>query len=200
MNPSALPLFTERLVLRPLGPDDRAEFIRTVSTLRTREARWLPARPPGETPDDFFDLELDRSAEAAADGTGFRLVAAPRESPDRIAGFFNLNNIVRGVFQNADAGWSLSPDSTGRGLATEALTALLDLAFAPEPVGLALHRVQANIRPENTRSIALAARVGLRHEGLAREMLKINGDWRDHEMYAKLAREHRPVYLALLRA
>src|SRR5690606_24037911 len=124
-------------------------------------------------------------------GRGLRLVAELRaERPGAIAGMFNLNNIVRGVFLNADASWQLAADATGRGLATEALGAMLDLAFAPPPRGLGLHRVQANIIPENARSVALATRCGFRREGVARAMLKIAGKWRDHIMFAKLAEEH----------
>ncbi len=65
----------------------------------------------------------------------------------------------------------------------EALQAALDDAFGPR---VWLHRVQANVRPENTRSLALLERLGFGHEGHAREYLFIDGAWRDHLMTAKL--------------
>ena len=70
----------------------------------------------------------------------------------------------------------------GRGLMAEALEAALADAFSPR---VNLHRVQANVRPENSRSLALLARLKFEREGLAREYLFIDGAWRDHVMNAR---------------
>jgi ribosomal-protein-alanine N-acetyltransferase len=64
----------------------------------------------------------------------------------------------------------------------EALIAVLADAFGPR---VNLHRVQANARPENLRSLGLLDRLGFEREGLAREYLFIDGAWRDHVMTAK---------------
>jgi len=182
---------TPRLLLRPMRESDRGEFLRVHEISRELWAPWVPARYMTEPAERLFEEELAKSCAALASGTGVRLVAEMLvERPGAIAGMFNLNNLVRGVFLNADASWQLAADATGRGLGTEAVGAMLDLAFAPSPRGLGLHRVQANIIPENARSIALATRCGFRREGVARAMLKIAGMWRDHIMFAKLAEEH----------
>jgi ribosomal-protein-alanine N-acetyltransferase len=107
----------------------------------------------------------------------------------------NLNNIVRGVFQNTDMGWRVMFEFAGRGLGTEAVIGMLDLAFAAPPAGMGLHRVQANIIETNVPSMRLAARAGFRREGVAPRMLRINGEWQDHVMHAKLADEHTLTYL-----
>ena len=76
--------------------------------------------------------------------TNARLVG---ELPDgRIAGFFNLNEIVPGLFKCAYASWQINPEVARRGLATEGVGALLDLALADRG-GAGLHRVQANVIP-----------------------------------------------------
>ena len=82
-----------------------------------------------------------------------------------------------------------------QGLATEGVIAMLDLAFAPEPAGLGLHRVQANIIPHNAPSLRVAEKAGFRREGLALAYLNIAGEWRDHLMFAKLADEHTLRFL-----
>ncbi|MBL8764726.1 MAG: GNAT family N-acetyltransferase [Phycisphaerae bacterium] len=194
--PGAIPVRAGVLVLRPLRESDRDEFLRVREVSAEFLRPWSPRRQDGESPEEHFRSELARASDAHARAAGLRLaITMPGPESERLIGFLNLNNIVRGVFQSADAGWMLSADALGKGHATAALNGLLDVAFAPEPLGLGLHRVQANIIPENTRSLALAERCGFRREGLARAMLRIAGAWRDHVMTAKLAEEHRPVYL-----
>jgi ribosomal-protein-alanine N-acetyltransferase len=106
----------------------------------------------------------------------------------RLAGIFSLNEIVRGAFQNAYAGWRVNVELARQGYGTEGVQALVEqVAFAPEPRGLGLHRVQANIIPTNIPSIRLAEKCGFAREGLARRYLQIAGMWQDHLMYARLA-------------
>jgi ribosomal-protein-alanine N-acetyltransferase len=54
---------------------------------------------------------------------------------------------------------------------------------------MSLHRVEANIQPNNAASIALVKRCGFRLEGFSPRYLKIAGEWRDHERWALLADE-----------
>jgi len=61
------------------------------------------------------------------------------------------------------------------------------IAYGFNDVGL--HRLEANIQPDNVRSIALVRRLGFRLEGFSPRYLKIDGEWRDHERWAILADE-----------
>lgn len=183
-------LRTPRMTVRPILDSDRSEFIRVHQRSRAHFEPWMPARDPGESLDAFFNAYVRRAQQEYANRTGVRLVG---ELPDgRLAGFFSLFHIVRMAFQNAYASWSVSADQTGRGFATEGVSAILDLAFTCEPRGLGLHRVQANIIPENRASIRVAEKLGFRREGTARRYLEIAGQWRDHHLYAKLKEEHNP--------
>lgn len=178
---------TQHMRLRPLSEADRAEFVRVHRVSRAHFRPWFPEQKGSL--EDAFARELEKIArpEVHVRWTG--------ELKDGcLAGFFSLGEIVRGVFQCAYASWALSVEVVGQGYATEGVWALLDLAFS-EDRGLGLHRVQANIIPENERSIRLAERVGMRREGLAKRYLKIDGVWRDHLMYATTAEEHTPRYL-----
>lgn len=179
---------TARLTLRPLAPSDREAFVRFQSVSREHLAPWLPARAPGQDDHALFDDQLRRAAEGLAAETDVRLSGFLADG--RLAAQVALGQIFRRAFESAYAGWSVSADCTGAGLATEAVTGLLDLAFAPPGRGLGLHRVQANVMPANIRSIRVAEKCGFRREGLARGYLKIAGAWEDHVMFAKLAEEH----------
>lgn len=198
---------TPRLLLRPLEASDRAEYVRGHDDSAEHLRRWSPIPKPGETNDQLFTDELARVPDVEGREVGCRRVAellpeAARELGVDLGGgrralvaYVNLNNICRGAFHNADMGWRIMREFAGRGLATEAVVAMLDLAFAPPPRGVGLHRVQANVMPSNTRSLALAERAGFRREGFAPRMLFIAGRWEDHIMHAKLSDEHTPVYL-----
>lgn len=69
-----------------------------------------------------------------------------------------------------EIGVIMRPDATGRGLASKALERVLEHGFGP----LQLHRVAADIDPDNTSSISLFLRAGFQREGLLR------GNWKTH--------------------
>ena len=177
---------TRRLTLRPLRSDDETSFTRTLAESTDRWRPWLPTGRADITPSDRFRRELQRTRDGARVGTHLRLGAFDRDGS--LAGLFALNEIVRGVFQSAYASWQVGAGHMGRGLATEGVRGLLDIAFEDAPEGLALHRVQANVMPSNAASLRVAEKAGFRREGLALRYLKIAGAWEDHVMLA-LTRE-----------
>lgn len=186
MPPRALR--TPRLLIRPLSEEDREGFVRFHQVSFDALSRWSPTL----TRDTDLGARFEQGL-AKAPGEHLKLVGVLDSG--HLGALISLNEIVRGVFQNAYAGWAVSSDVAGQGLATEAVTALMDLAFAPPPFGIGLHRVQANIIPANGASLRVAEKVGLRQEGLARAYLKIAGQWQDHLMFARVAEEHAFTFL-----
>ena len=88
----------------------------------------------------------------------------------------------------AEIGWTLHPDAAGRGYATEAATALLDVAFGD----MGLHRVRAELDPRNAASVALCRRLGMREEAHHLRDFRderIPGGWGDTGVWAILADE-----------
>jgi ribosomal-protein-alanine N-acetyltransferase len=115
-------------------------------------------------------------------GPNVGLVAREATS-NKVVGVININEIVAGAFQSAYLGYYGMLNFARTGLMTEALRAAVGYAFSE----LGLHRLEANIQPGNTGSIALVRRVGFKQEGLSPSYLRINGEWRDHERWALLA-------------
>ncbi len=153
----------------------------------------MPLVDPTITMDERFDYNLQRATDGAKADTNYSFVAEHLADHELVA-FLSLSQVFRGPFLNAYAGWRVSTPYTQQGLGTEAVRGLLDLAFAPLPSGVGLHRVQANVIPNNLPSVALARRVGFREEGYAKAYLEIAGEYQDHIMFAKLADEHQSAH------
>ena len=166
-----------RVVLRDLALGDREAFLAMVRESRDLHQPWT--YPPGSA--DQFDDLVSRAARE-----DFACLAAVRADDGELVGVFTVSQIVRGYFQSAYLGYYASARHAGKGLMSEAMQLVLDLAFGP----LALHRLEANIQPANTPSIALARRAKFRLEGYSPRYLLIGGRWRDHERYAITSDEH----------
>ncbi len=167
---------TERVALRRLTSVDRDELLALVRTSRELHRPW--AYPP-ERPDQYDDL-MARSRR-----DDFESLLACRIEDGAIAGVFNISQIVRGAFQSAFLGYYGHVQHARQGYMREGLVLVLAHAFGP----LALHRLEANIQPGNTASIALARSAGFRLEGFSPRYLLVGGRWRDHERYAITADE-----------
>jgi [ribosomal protein S5]-alanine N-acetyltransferase len=160
--------------VEPIGPEHMQVFVAAARRSRNLHGRWV-APPTTET---TFQTYLRTRQGPASQGY---LIFTPK---GELAGAINLNEIVRGLFQNAFLGYYAFAPQAGRGHMSAGLSEVLRLAFKLHR----LHRVEANIQPHNARSIALVKRAGFRLEGYSPRYLKIAGRWRDHERWA-LTRE-----------
>ena len=122
---------------------------------------------------------FDRWFARTITGANVSLLARERAT-NELVGVVNFSEIVMGVFRSAYTGYWGYAGTGGRGLMTEALREAVRFAFDE----LGLHRVEANIQPDNVRSIALARRAGFVKEGFSPAYLHIDGAWRDHERWA----------------
>ena len=111
-----------------------------------------------------------------------------RVDDDAIVGTITLSQIFRKAFQNAYLGYQLFGGFTGNGYMAEAVGLMLRQAF----IDLKLHRVEANVQPNNKPSIAVLKRNGFAKEGFSRRYLKIGGKWRDHERWAIVKEDWKP--------
>ena len=100
-----------------------------------------------------------------------------------IVGDLNLSQVVRGAEESANVGLLVDRAVRGRGIARTAIAIACRLAFEE----LALHRLQAGIQPTNLGSQKAFVRNGFERIGLARGLLFVDGAWRDHLLFQKLA-------------
>lgn len=129
---------------------------------------------------------LARTDDPRVDFRGFEI---RRVSDAALVGSIEISRIARGNFQSAYLGYRINAAERSRGYMTEALQLALRHAFR----ALKLHRVEANIEPGNEASIALVRRAGFTREGFSRRYLKHGGRWRDHERWALLREDWRPL-------
>ena len=172
---------TPRLHLRAAEPPMASAVADFYRRNREAHARWSPPMPEGMFSVDGQAARLADSATAADAGAAISWWLFAPDAPEIALGQIHFSQITRRAFCNAMLGYAIDAAHEGRGLMREALAAALADAFGPR---VQLHRVQANARPENTRSLALLTRLGFEREGLAREYLFIDGAWRDHVMTA----------------
>ena len=166
--------FFSRVTIARGALTDRGELIRANRDSRAYHLPW--AEP--FTDDAGFDVWFARSLTGPNVGLVAREIASAR-----VVGIVNISNIVLGAFRSAYLGYYGMAWCTGQGLMTEAVRLATRFAFD----ALGLHRVEANIQPDNTRSIALVRRLGFTREGFSPRYLRIAGAWRDHERWALLA-------------
>ncbi|WP_327326978.1 GNAT family N-acetyltransferase [Streptomyces sp. NBC_01210] len=161
-----------RVGIRHYAYEDSEEFTQLTSLSTEHHRPWL--FPPASA--EMYAVYARKLIE---DPTKAGFLVCARDS-GRIAGFINVNNIVEGGFRSGAIGYGAFAHAVGRGLMGEGLGLVLRYAFGP----MGLHRLEANIQPDNEASIGLVRGAGFRLEGFSPDFLYIDGAWRDHERWA----------------
>ena len=160
-----------RVYVRPVAQADADEFLALMRASRQLHEPWIS--PP--LTQRAFATYLKRTSRDDHEG----LLVCRRNAPE-IVGVINLNGIARGSFLNASLGYYVGRPYAGQGYMTEGLHAAVRFAFET----LGLHRLEANIQPNNAPSINLVQRCGFQNEGFSPQFLYIAGAWRAHERWA----------------
>jgi [ribosomal protein S5]-alanine N-acetyltransferase len=157
----------ERAYIRHPRAGDRAAFLEAVARSRRLHHPWVA---PPNTP-ETYDAYVRRSRRP---NRACFLIC--RNDDDVITGGVNLSEIVRGPFQSAFLGYYAFTPHARKGYLREGLALAVSYAFEE----LDLHRIQANVRPENVASSELLRGLGFRLEAHSPRYLFLDGDWRDH--------------------
>lgn len=175
------PLETERLILR-LETDADVDAIHSWQS-RADVCRYLLYEPrdretvAAKVAQDAAHTRLEK------DGDYLQL-AAQRTEDGRVIGqmYFTVDNAE---YSTLEIGWVFHPDTAGQGYASEAALALMAVGFDT----MEAHRIFASLTPENTASVRLCLRLGMREEARFIEDMFIKGVWEDTGVYAMLDRE-----------
>jgi ribosomal-protein-alanine N-acetyltransferase len=173
------PTLKNLVTIRPLQQGDCEAFLLAVRRSRVLHGSWIA--PKARTPKEFASY-LQRFASDQHCG---HLVI--HRSSGGIVGVININDVIRGAFQSASLGYYAFVPYAGQGLMRQGMLLVLRYAFEK----LKLHRLEANIQPENRASIALVQTCGFVCEGTSRRLLKVRGRWRDHERWALLSEDFK---------
>ena len=154
--------------------------------MRSVNRDWLlawEATPPRDlgAPISFATMVRGLSKQARA-GTLLPFVVT---YDGELVGQLTVGGITYGSLCSAHVGYWLDQRVAGRGVMPTAVALAVDHCFGV----LRLHRVEVNIRPENTASLRVVEKLGFREEGLRRSFLHISGAWRDHRSFALTAEE-----------
>jgi ribosomal-protein-alanine N-acetyltransferase len=166
-----------RVQIKSASLDYEAQFLAAVRRSRELHRPWVS--PPRSKADFRYYLSIKQGAHNAS----YFVLSAE----DELVGVINLAEIVLGPFRNAYLGYYAFSPHQRRGYMTHGLRAVVSRAFQRH----GLHRLEANIQPQNRASIALVESLGFRKEGFSPRYLKIRGRWRDHERWA-ITREDWP--------
>jgi len=167
-----------RVGLRPLAASDA----RAWNEVRRRNADWLrpweATVPPGDSsaPRSFRALVRDLRRQARER----RALPFAVTVDDVFAGQVTVTNIVGGSARWAQVGYWVDRRYAGQNVIPTAVALVVDYCL----LELHLHRIEVAIRPENKASLRVVEKLGFTEVGYAKGYLHIDGDWRDHRLFA----------------
>lgn len=168
-----------RIKVRLIEPADQLAFLKQARLSHELHRQWIDVPI---TPRAFRTYVEELSTES---NRGFLIV---RTDTQDLVGAVELRDIYYQNFRNSYLVYYGFSGHLQQGLMTEGLRQVIRIAFGK----LRLHRLEANIQPNNTASLGLARTCGFRKEGESPRFLKIRGRWRDFERWALLNERDAP--------
>lgn len=172
---------TARLFLR--APEKRDYLAWSEGRRQSREhlERWEPKWPADALSREDWARRLRVWKTAWREDRAYVFLVWDN-SNDTLLGGASITNVRRGPAQAASLGYWLLGHATGQGFMREAVDALCRWCFDT----LMLERIEAGTLPENLKSQRVLEACGFIEEGIAISYLEINGQRRDHVLFARL--------------
>ena len=170
------------VALRPIRARDERAWRQVHLRNRQWLVEWEATQPPGGEPgpSSFAGLVRMLHRQARRGTTLPWVVWVQIDGAWRLAGQLTVSSIHYGSANSATLGYWIDEALAGRGIIPTAVAMATDYCLGD----LGLHRMEIAIRPENAKSLRVVQKLGFRPEGLRPKFLHIDGDWRDHAIFA----------------
>ena len=168
---------TARLSLRGIERRDKRQWDRVRKENREWVIPWEATFPstddaPKSKTVSFKEMVKQHRIEAR-EGRSFSFGIFLK---NELIGQITIGGIIYGALRSGHIGYWIAEKYSNQGLITEAVLGVTNFGFEV----LQLHRIEINIRPENSASIRVAEKAGYLFEGERKNYLHIDGAWRDH--------------------
>jgi len=168
-------------VLRLPRYADYSQWYKIRSESRGFLQPWEPTWSNDELTQGAFRSRVVRNEQEYASGQAVPLLIFDANE-DVLLGGITIGYIRRGAAQACMIGYWIGEKHARQGHMFSALQLTVHYIFHD----LSLHRIEAACIPDNNRSLALLEKAGFQREGTLKGYLKIDGNWRDHVMLARL--------------
>ena len=167
---------TDRLILKTLDKTYAGMVVDYYTRNKDFLRQWISSRDESFYTVECQEKRLEEDLENASNNKSLRLWIFKKGSNDRLIGTVAFNNILLCSYLSCQIGYRLDKDEINRGYITEAARCGIDVMFHDYK----LHRIEANIMPDNIASLLVARKLGFIEEGMVHKYLKVNGTWQDH--------------------
>lgn len=176
---------TSRLLVRPLGKHDFKEWKRAAENLLPKQSDFdEPFFARSELGYPRFLTLVNQLKRSAEQGLTYQLFAFDK-TDSHLIGSVQCALIQRYDVQKAYLGYNILNNYWRMGYGYELAHAMIEHAFK----SFKLHRLEAEVLPSNIVSIKLSKKLGMTYEGTRRRCLYVNGEWRDHKVFAVTAED-----------
>ena len=186
----ALPVLRDGdVVVRPLARGDEDAWLRLREANREWLTPWeatLPAGVPHPTMAFAAFVRQERRAWKKREAYAGVIVFG-----GQLVGRVSVGGIRWGAERGGAVGYWIAHTHAGRGITPRAVALLAKYALAQ-----GLHRLEIAVRPENEASLRVVEKLGFRDEGVRHSFLYIDGNWRDHRVFALVAEEPKKGLMA----
>jgi ribosomal-protein-alanine N-acetyltransferase len=174
-------LETERLLLRPVTPDDAQAVFDYASNPNVTRFTLFETHQSIED-SRWFVIDHARSRYACKEPDPFAITL--KAEPDRMIGALGAHwaSQPNGTFE---MGYAIAEPYWGRGLVVEAATAVIRYVFTE----YAVERLQARVFVGNDSSERVLQKLGFTREGVFRSLIFRRGAWHDLVIYSLLRNE-----------
>lgn len=178
---------TVRLTLRFPRMEDYGQWSSVRHQSRAFLVPWEASWPSDDLSRSAFAQRLKHYRGNVRKDNAYPLLIFKANDSHELVGGVTVSNVRRGIAQTAQLGYWIGQPYANQGYMSEAVRAVADFCFDQ----LGLHRLEAACLIKNAPSARVLEKCGFLREGIARQYLKINGQWQDHLLFALLRDDNK---------